>query len=136
MKGTNGTNVNRATEELLTVSRFTLVGVGASLIHIGLVWILIVQFDINPIRANLAAFLTAFGFSFAGQYLWTFRSARHWRSALVRFFIVSIAAFALNNIALLGLLQLDHMRSSFAAVLAACVVPLASYVLGRTWAFR
>jgi putative flippase GtrA len=136
VKGSKQTNTNRITKELLMASRFTLVGIAAASIHIGFLWILITQFDVDPIRANVGAFLTAFSFSFIGQYVWTFRSSLYWPTALVRFFAISLVAFTLNNIALLGLLNLEQVHSSFAAVLAACIIPLVSYVFGRAWAFR
>lgn len=132
----NGTLRRRTLEELFTASRFSLVGIAATGIHIGLVWTLIAQFMASPFIANLTAFLFAFVFSFTGQYLWTFRSTRHWPSALTRFFSISFGAFVVNNFVLIGLLRLELIDSSLAAALAACVIPLFTYLFGRFWAFR
>lgn len=132
----NGAPLRRTLEELFTASRFALVGVVATSIHIGVVWILISQFMVAPFLANLIAFLTAFVFSFTGQYIWTFRSDRHWLSALARFFFIASSAFAVNNIVLISLLRSELMNSSLAAVLAVFVIPLFTYFSGRFWAFR
>ena len=121
--------------EFFTVSKFTVVGVLAALVHIGVVWFLIEFFQWPPFVANLLAFLTAFSVSFTGQYYWTFRTNRVWHHALARFFTVSLAAFAVNNIVLAGLLDADLTSPALSAVVAAMVIPLFTYVLGRFWAF-
>ena len=118
------------------MSRFTLVGLAAACVHIGIVWGLITQLGIEALLANFVAFLTAFIVSFTGQYLWTFRSDRAWQSALKRFFLVSLSGFALNNIALITLLSLEFMSDSHAAILAACIIPAITYLAGRLWAFK
>lgn len=134
--GGRGTAIWRAVEELLTAWRFTLVGVTAASIHVSVVWFLIARWDVDPMVANLVAFLFAFGFSFTGQYRWTFRSSHNWHNALTRFFVVALTALLINNIALFALLGLQVMRSSLAAMLAACIIPFFTYVASRFWAFR
>jgi putative flippase GtrA len=128
--------INYAKQELLTVSRFTLVGIAAAFIHIGLVWILITQYGIETLLANLAAFLTAFIASYTGQYLWTFRSKRYWLSALIRFFLIALLGFMFNNIILITVMGLGLMRDSHAAMLSACVIPFITYLSGRFWVFK
>lgn len=131
-----GTLINQAKQEVLTMSRFTLVGIAAACVHISIVWVLITRLGLETLLANLAAFLTAFSVSFAGQYLWTFRSKRYWQSALIRFFLISLFGFAVNNIVLIALLDLGFMSDSLAAVLSACVIPVVTYLAGRYWAFK
>ena len=128
--------IHRARKEVLTMSRFTIVGIIATCIHISIVWVLIAQFRIEALLANLVAFLAAFIFSFTGQHLWTFRSKRSWRSALARFFPVSSFGFVLNNIVLISLLDMGYMPDSLAAMLSACVIPIVTFLAGRFWAFR
>jgi len=130
------TIIQQAKKEVLTLSRFTLVGIAAACVHISIVWILISQLGIETLLANLAAFLTAFVVSFTGQYLWTFRSKRYWQSALIRFFLISLFGFAVNNIVLIILLDMGVMSDSFTAVLSACVIPVVTYLAGRFWAFN
>ena len=131
-----GAIIDQTKQEVLTLSRFTLVGIIAACVHISIVWALITQISIEALLANLVAFLTAFIISFTGQYLWTFRSNRNWQSALIRFFLISLLAFALNNMALITLLDLGFMSDSLAAILSACVIPIITYLAGRFWAFK
>lgn len=125
----------QAAEELLKAWRFTLVGIGGATIHLSVVWFLIAHWAIPPLMANLVAFLAAFGPSFAGHYRWTFRSNRHWKSALARFQLVTWTAFLVNNLALVALLDLHLLPSALTAVLAACVIPVFTFLAGRLWVF-
>ena len=118
------------------MSRFALVGIVATCVHISIVWALIEQFGIETLLANLIAFLTAFIVSFTGQYQWTFRSSRNWRSALTRFFPVSSLGFLLNNIVLIIILDLGFMSDAHAAMISACIIPVVTYMAGRFWAFK
>ena len=133
---TDGNIIHRARKEVLTMSRFALVGIVATSVHVSIVWALIELFRIETLLANLVAFLTAFIVSFTGQYLWTFRSNRNWRSALARFFPVSSFGFVLNNIVLITLLELGFMSDSHAAMISACIIPIVTYLAGRFWAFK
>lgn len=126
---------NRISKELFTVSRFTLVGIIAAAIHIGLVTLLVSRTDINAFVANLGAFLCAFAVSFTGQYLWTFRSARRWRDALGRFFFISSSAFGVNNLLLFAVLDFGLLERPLAVALSACIIPALTYAAGRLWAF-
>jgi len=130
------TIIHQAKKEFLTMSRFTLVGILAACVHISIVWTLISQLGIEALSANLVAFLTAFIVSFTGQYLWTFRSNQNWQSALIRFFLISLLGFALNNTVLIAVLSLGLMSDSLAAILSACVIPVITYLAGRLWAFK
>jgi len=133
---TGGTIFQQTKQEVLTLSRFSIVGIAAAFVHIGIVWALISQLGIEALSANLMAFLTAFFVSFTGQYAWTFRSKRNWRSALIRFFLISLLGFVLNNIVLITILDLGIMRDSLAAVLSAGIIPAVTYLAGRFWAFK
>ena len=132
----SGDIIHLAKHEIMTMSRFTLVGITAACVHIAIVWCLITQFEVETLLANLFAFLTAFIVSFTGQYLWTFRSKRNWQSALIRFFLISLLGFVANNIVLIAVLDLGAMSDSLAAVLSACIIPVVTYLAGRFWAFR
>lgn len=121
--------------ELFMVSRFTVVGIIAAVVHIATVWSLISYFGVAPLLANLIAFLSAFSVSFAGQYFWTFRSDRKWHQALRRFLLVSASAFGINNLVLSALLGAELVAPAVGAVLAAMIIPVFTYLLGRWWAF-
>lgn len=129
------TFLQRTSEELFLASRFTLVGIGATLIHMSVVCCLIVQVNVRPLLANLVAFLTAFTFSFIGQHRWTFRSNRRYGSALPRFLTVSLVAFLVNNFVLVVLLDSGILPPVLTAVLSASLIPVFTYLVGRFWVF-
>lgn len=120
--------------EALLVYRFVIIGVLAAIVHMSLAWLLIERGEVAPTTSNLIGFSTAFMFSFLGQYFWTFRSKRHWVSAVWRFAAISVTAFAVNNALLLIMLRRDWFVESNATVLAACVIPVITYLGNRIWA--
>lgn len=116
------------------VLRYGLVGASALGAHAVLAFLL-VSADLAPFLANLAGFALGFAISAAGHTLWTFRVADRRAAAVRRFFLVTATAFLASNIALWTSERLagDDQISIASAVL---VIPLASYLLSRFWAFR
>ena len=123
----------RALKEGVLLYRFAIVGILAGVVHIGVAGTLIATGTLPPLHANLVAFSLAFVLSFTGQYLWTFRCTRHWLLAVLRFAVISGTAFGVNNLLLLGLLQSALLPAASAAVLAALVIPVVSYLGNRFW---
>lgn len=122
--------------ELIIASRFGSVGIVATAVHIMAVWILLKETGITPIFANTIAFLVAFLISFAGNYLWTFRSPGSPRRAMFRFFVIAIFAFASNTLLLALLVHEGWFPPIISAVLSASVVPAISFVASRLWGFK
>jgi putative flippase GtrA len=121
--------------EMLLAGRFALVGVAATVVHMLVVWVLIEKSSLFPLLSNCFAFLTAFGISFTGHYLWTFRAPGNPFRAMRRLFIISSAAFAMNSILLAGILKAEWLPPSTAAVLAAGIVPAITFLASRFWGF-
>jgi putative flippase GtrA len=122
--------------ELLTIGRFAIIGVLATIVHIAIVWVLIAHAGLFPIVANLLAFLVAFILSFSGHYYWTFYSRSDRMQALRRFFVISGSAFVLNNIVLTGLLSIEIITTVMAAIYAAFLIPAFTFILSRLWVFN
>lgn len=127
--------VGNAIVELFVIGRFAIIGLLATILHIGMLWLLITQGDVYPIVANLLAFLVAFLLSFTGHYYWTFSSKRNRLQALWRFLIVSGSAFMLNNFVLALLLEVNGFPPVVSAVSAAFVIPVITFILGKIWVF-
>lgn len=117
------------------VGRFALVGAGATVLHIASGSILI-AIGIPQLVANLLAFLMAFGFSFMGHWGYTFAKEQVPLSrAFRRFVTVAAVGFVLNETVLALLLQVtDALVAALAC--AVLVAAAATFVLGRSWAFR
>lgn len=123
-------------QELLIATRFGLVGLTATVAHILIVWLLLSETPVQPLVGNLCAFLIAFGISFSGNYIWTFRFQGQLGQAMIRFLLVSICAFGLNTLVLAGILSVNLISSSVAAIISAMVVPAFTFVASRLWCFR
>jgi len=122
--------------EFYLASRFALVGIAATAVHMLVVWLLIETTSLPVLVANLIAFLTAFGISFTGNYVWTFGSPGRPVTAMRRFFLISGGAFSANSMVLALLTIADWLQPTVAAALAAAVIPLITYVASRLWGFN
>lgn len=127
---------SRLFREAFLAGRFALVGLAATLLHMSVVWTLIDRGSMLPLLANLLAFLTAFCVSFVGHYFWTFGPTGDPARAMRRLFVIAGSAFLVNTIVLAGLLEAAWVVPEVAAVVAAAVVPLISYLASRLWGFR
>ena len=118
------------------IGRFVAVGCLAAAVHWGAVVGLVDLAGWRPARWQTPGWLLAFGVSFSGHHLWTFRDhgVAPWVSA-ARFFVVSACGFAVNETAYVLLLHWSGLR--YDLVLAAVLIGVAAftYLLGRHWAF-
>jgi len=126
----------RLWREAIFASRFGLVGIAATALHMSLVRLLIETTNTPVLLANLIAFLTAFGISFTGNYVWTFGSTASPKVAMPRFFLISGSAFAANTLLLAFLTRAGWLSPAVAAVAAAAVIPLVTYSASRLWGFK
>jgi len=97
-------------------------------------WSVVAKAGAAPLFANLCGFAVAFSLSFTGQYLWTFRSSRHWADAAWRFAVIAGMAFLVNSLCLLALLKGGILSGADATIAATCVMPVVSYLGNRYWA--
>ena len=120
----------------LRVIWFVAVGCAAALTHLGVVVVLVSRHGQLPLAANVIGWLAAFIVSFAGHWLFTFRSqqAPLWRAAR-RFFGVSAAGFATNEFAYALLLQWSSWRYDLVLALVLVGVAVITYLLSSRWAF-
>ena len=126
----------RLWHELAVAARFGMVGITATAVHILMVWLLLSETALPPLVANMIAFLTAFGISFAGNYLWTFGSPGNPGKVMRRFLLISVSAFAMNTLLLASLLRAGWFSPTVAAIVSAAVVPAISFVASRLWGFQ
>lgn len=129
-------------QDLYQLIRFGIVGVGATLVHVGVALLLKHMlladeqggFFLIPI--NIAAFLVAFAVSFLGHYHWTFEVTGSKKRSLIRFFVVAVAGLCASSVVLAQLVVLDLGGDFTKLIISVFVVPLVSYFLGRVWAFK
>lgn len=126
----------RLSRELFTASRFAIVGVAATLVHMAVVWPLVALRDVPALQANFIAYLCAFSVSFAGHYFWTFEAASPMRRAFVRFVAISLTGFLVNSSVLALLLRSELLTPATSTLAAATIVPVLSFVASRLWGFK
>jgi len=115
---------------------FVLVGALAALTHLTVVYLLVEFAAMPPAQANVVAFMVAFVVSFLGQRRYTFGCGAPWRRSMARWGMVSLAAFALNQ--LLFTQALQHLPGQPYLLLLTVVtlmVAALSFLLAKLWAF-
>ena len=117
------------------VVAFGVVGAAAALVHF-LVVSLLVPVGVHPLIANVAAFLVAFGVSYAGHSRFTFpRGSRERPRALHRFFAVAASSFVMNELLYALLLQLTRLGYREALLIVLIVVASSTFIASKYWAF-
>ncbi|MGO2415145.1 MULTISPECIES: GtrA family protein [Cobetia] len=123
----------RAKQEAGTATRFGLVGLAATGVHLAVAATMLALWPgLNEFIANIVAFCIAFQVSLIGHRRLTFkRQGSAWRFALV-----AAGGFALNN-GLLAVLMRGLDLSGFLAIaIATLSVPIVTYMASRLWAFK
>lgn len=122
--------------EMVIASRFTLVGITATGVHVLTLWLLLAKTALPTLVANLFAFLAAFGFSFIGNYAWTFSAPGDPFRAVRRFLLISGGAFAANTLLLACFLASEWLEPMHAAMVSAVVIPCITFLASRLWGFN
>jgi putative flippase GtrA len=117
--------------EAARLARFGIVGLGATLIHLAGAE-LAVLWKVAPWLAFLIGFVPAFLFSYLGHRHFTFGHAAP--GSLIKFLVVALVGVAVGE----GVLRLTqpHLHPHLGILVSVLVMPLATYVAARAWAFR
>lgn len=117
------------------VARFGLVGAGATFVHM-VVASSAILFGISPLAANFIAFVFAFSFSFTGHFVYTFHGQPKspWR-ALLRFLIVAVSGFLLNQCALFAILQTAGFGAFTSVLVSTSTVATFLFFVSRSRVF-
>lgn len=116
---------------------FIAVGCAAAGTHWLIVVLLVSLLSLPPLIANVIGWLVAFIVSFSGHFLLTFRHqhAPPARAAR-RFFAVSAAGFAVNELSYAWLLHTTAWRYDVLLALVLIAIAVATFIVGRLWAFQ
>jgi putative flippase GtrA len=117
--------------------RFGLIGLTALSVHLLSVMLLVRTWEIPPLGANVLGFLLALQVSYWGHYKWTFTAdhVSHKRAGL-RFFIIALSNFGINEIMYAGLLHTTHLPYDFALLMILIFMAVSTFILSKFWAFR
>lgn len=121
--------------------RFGLVGLGATLTHIGVYSGLTLFAGVSAFSANFIAFAVAIVVSFTGNFFWTFE--KQCGNSRFTFLSLRFAKFMFTQLSGLGLnslfvwLTVDVLRlpSIYAVGPMFFITPLAGFLLNKFWVF-
>lgn len=116
---------------------FAGIGGTAAVVHLLVVLNLVHFFNIEPLIANLFAFLLAFNISFLGHKHLTFSKLKNEKQlSLPHFFIVAASAGMLNEFIYYMFLQYSNIHYMVALVFVIGLVSMYTFVLSKFWACR
>lgn len=115
---------------------FGLVGVLATAVHFAVALTLNAPLRVGAMASNLVGYLCAFGVSYLGNSVMTFRRPALVGRQLCRFVVSSLAALCLNQAIVFAGVKLAHYPLDVALIPAVLVVPTAAFILSKFWVFR
>jgi putative flippase GtrA len=119
------------------IFRFLVIGGGAAAVHWLTVFAVVHQTGMDPLLANIVAFLCAFSVSYFGHKNWTFEAQDQAHgSALVKFFTVAVTGFCINESVYALLLKGMHVHYLIGSAVAIVVAAVSTYILSNSWAFH
>lgn len=116
------------------VSRFAMVGIGATLLYASLA-LLFSQMALAPIQASVLAYAVATVFSYLGQKFLAFRSRGAHRSELPKFLVLTAVGFGVATAMPAFFSGLLGFQPYVAAVATCIVVPLINLFVLDRWVF-
>lgn len=123
------------TPRIAEILRFGVVGVCATLVHLGLLRLGVDRLGLPAVVATGIAFCVAVAVTWTGQTLWVFPGVRRGPAQAARFG-VSVIAGLLGNMAIMALaVNVLHLPFEWGFAAGLIVVPAATYVLNKIWVF-
>lgn len=116
--------------------RFGIVGVASTFIHVAVFSLLVELFSVAPVAASVPAFFTAMLASYGVNHRWTFGVKGSHRVHLPRYAVVALTGLGLNVLTTYVVVNLLGYWYGLALAFVVTVVPVATFLLNRNWAFK
>lgn len=129
--GSDGPPARRSGLALL--SRFALIGVGATLLYAVLA--LLMSDALPPVPASLAAYAVATAFSYLGHKFVTFVSEGAHRTEMPRFLVLTLAGFGIATALPAVLTSMLGWPPAIAVLLTCVLVPAVNFFVLDRWVF-
>lgn len=120
---------------LVQIVRFGFVGGFVTALHVAVALFVNAAGGVEPLRANIIAFMVACAVSYALNWWWTFDASSHHAAALPKFMTVSLSGFAVNQAIVFGVVSVAGQPLWVAMVPVVFVIPAISFWLNKTWVF-
>ena len=115
--------------------RFGVIGVVATFVHVGMVVLLVELPGVEPVWANVLAFLTALPVSYFGNFHWTFAAEGQHGRRVPRFVFTQTLGFASSQTIMFVVVEVMSLHYGIALAAVLMTVPMMSYLLSRGWVF-
>jgi putative flippase GtrA len=121
---------------LSQLMRFGVIGASAAAVHFSIVVMMVEGGLLQPLLANVIAFMVAFQVSYFGHRLWTFQAQTQHRTAFPRLLLVSGTTFMANEGLFYLFMTLFKMPYASALFLVLAILPLFTFTASKLWVFR
>jgi putative flippase GtrA len=118
------------------IFRFCVIGGSAAAVHWLVVLSVVSMTGMEPLIANIIAFLCAFSVSYVGHKNWTFEAREQAHGpAAVKFFTVAVTGFCINESVFAIMLKGLHIHYLIGSAVAIATAAVSTYILSQCWAF-
>ena len=122
--------------DLIKFIRFSIVGVGKTLVNWGMFFILN-AFGVYYIISNLIAYAVATINSYIWNSLWVFKYGQGLKvNTSVKFFILNLIGLTVNTSIMYVLVDIFNFKKFVALVIASIFVVIMNYTVNKLWVFR
>ena len=122
--------------DLIKLIRFSIVGVGNTLVNWGIFFILN-AFGVYYIISNIIAYTIATINSYIWNSLWVFKYGQGLNiNTSVKFFILNLVGLTVNTTIMYILVDILNFNKFIALVLASVVVVIMNYTINKLWVFK
>jgi putative flippase GtrA len=116
--------------------RYGIVGSIGTIIHLGILSLLVELLSFNPIISSSAAFIVVVLISYYLNYNWTFQAQVKHLKALIRYITVCLVGFSLNAGIMFIIVDILNLWYVFGQILAIIIIPISNFILNSWWAFK
>ena len=122
--------------DLITLIRFSIVGVGNTLVNWGIFFILN-AFGVYYIISNIIAYIIATINSYIWNSLWVFKYRQGLNiNTSVKFFILNLVGLTVNTTIMYILVDILNFNKFIALVIASVLVVMMNYTINKLWVFK
>ena len=122
--------------DLIKLIRFSIVGVGNTLVNWS-IFIILNVFGVYYIISNIIAYIIATINSYIWNSLWVFKYGQGLDiNTSVKFFILNLVGLTANTTIMYILVDILNLNKFMALVLASVVVVIMNYTINKLWVFK
>lgn len=122
--------------DLIKLIRFSIVGVGNTLVNWSIFFILN-AFGVYCIISNIIAYIIATINSYIWNSLWVFKYGQGLNiNTSVKFFILNLVGLTVNTTIMYILVDILNFNKFIALVIASVLVVMMNYIINKLWVFK